>query len=71
MKNKFKFKIGDLVFILGRNGISKVNATGVFTFANGSTLNMYQIIGAHNNIVPEHTLLSFNEEKQLMRDSEL
>jgi len=71
VKYKFKFNLGDLVFILGRKGVCKVSAFGVFTYASGGTLKMYQVVGAHNDIVPESLLLSFNEEKQLMRDSEL
>ena len=70
-KYKFKFNIGDLVFILGRNGVCKITAFGVFTYSSGGTLKMYHVIGAHNDIVPESLLLSFEEEKQLMRDSEL
>lgn len=68
-KSKFKFNLGDRVFVIGNNGVSVVTGRGTMCFASGGVLNMYQINGAHFSIVPETVLLSFEEEKELMRES--
>jgi hypothetical protein len=62
---KFKYELGDKVFLLGRAGICAVSGRGRLDFLSGGNLNMYQVNGAHHAYVAEHELLTVQELKTL------
>jgi len=47
MKKRFKFAIGERVFVLGHVGICIVTGRGEMEYVSGGKLNMYQIDGGH------------------------
>jgi|WetSurMetagenome_2_1015567.scaffolds.fasta_scaffold255899_3 hypothetical protein len=67
-KNKFRFNIGDHVFILGKTGRCVVTGRGQMEFASGGKLNMYQISGGHQAILAEIGLITPAEMNAIMQD---
>jgi hypothetical protein len=63
MKKKPKFKMEEKVFIVGRDGGCVVSGIGVMDFISGGKLTMYQLSGCHCTIVPEHSLVSYEEAR--------
>lgn len=62
---KFKFILGEKVFVLGLAGMVIVTGRGHFDFMSGGEMNMYQIQGAHNSYRCERELLSLKEAEEL------
>ena len=70
MKKKFKFALGERVFILGRAGVCIVTGRGEMDYLSGGKLNQYQVAGAHCDpqvmeqalLTPREMLLLQNEK---------
>jgi hypothetical protein len=69
MNKKFKFNLGDKVFILGHSGISIVTGRGCMEYISGGTLNQYQLDGGQCVIqAMEQILLTPLEYKKLLEE---
>lgn len=67
-KNKFKFAIGERVFVIGTMGISRISARGMLDFESGGKMNFYCLLGANTATLPENMLETIKERKIFLRD---
>jgi len=68
---KFKFALGEKVFILGLPGVNIVTGRGQMEYISGGKLNIYQIDGSRQMApVLEQILLTFSEYKKLLEVGE-
>jgi hypothetical protein len=64
MKKKFKYAIGERVFVNGVQGTSKISARGLLNFESGGKMNFYCLLGANTGTFPENILESIEERKK-------
>jgi hypothetical protein len=65
---KFKFELGEKVFILGLAGMVIITGRGRFDFLSGGKLNIYQVQGGRTGYHCEQELLSLEEAKNINED---
>jgi hypothetical protein len=68
-KDTFKFKLGERVFVLGKEGLCVVSGRGRMDFLSGGSLNLYQIAGATCGDVAEYELINHEEFKNIAREA--
>jgi len=64
-KFKFKFKIDQRVFVLGRRGVCVVTGRGSMEFSSGGIMPYYVLQGAHPGFLPENTLINQDDAYKL------
>jgi len=62
---KFKFGIGERVFIIGNAGICIVTARGEMNYISGGKINIYQLDGGNRTYAMEQVLLTPIEMSRL------
>jgi hypothetical protein len=62
---KFKFELGEKVFVLGRQGICVVCGRGIMEYLSGGIANHYVISGAHRGVLYEFELMNIDEGREL------
>lgn len=62
---KFKFNIGEQVFIIGKAGICIVIARGSMKYISGGKINLYQLDGGNRTYAMEQVLLTPVEMSRL------
>jgi len=65
---EYKFKLGEHVFVLGRDGLCIVKGRGKMKFTSGGTASMYMIGGAYYGAFQENELLSIEERKDIAKE---
>jgi hypothetical protein len=64
VKKKFKFNLGEKVFVVGRPGFCIVGGRGTLNFISGGSFNVYCIDGAIvSNCIPEYILQTVEERR--------